>query len=124
IASTLTQFTLKVSKAKVSLSPDPLTVSATAGVAGQGQVTAKVEGLDAGVPPESIFLQWKCTGKYGDLFRVGGNGVNDFETVMTSPTHNYIPTGVEDDPADPDVITVTAFYRNATTNERIEMGSA
>ena len=124
ISSQLTQFTLKISKAKVSLSPDPLKVSPTAGVAGQGQVTAKVEGLDAGVPPESIFLHWTCTGKYGDLFRVGGDGVNDFEAVMTQASHNYIPTGIEDDPADPDVITVTAFYRNATTNERIEMGSA
>ncbi len=120
----LTQFTMNISKAKVSLSPSPLTVSATAGVAGQGQVTAKVESLDANVPPESVFLKWTCTGKYGDLFRVGGEGVNNFETQLTAPSHNYIPTGVDADPADPDTITVTAFYLNINTSQRIEMGSA
>ena len=120
----LTQFTMNVSRALISLSPDPLKVSATAGIDGQGMVTAKVEALDAGVPAESVFLQWKCTGKYGDLFRVGGEGVNNFESLLSTPTHNYIPTGVDADPASPDTITVKAFYRNPVSNDRIEMGSA
>jgi hypothetical protein len=124
ISSQLTQFTLKISKAKVSLSPSPLVVSPVAGTAGKGSVTAKVEGLDGGVTAENVWLQWKCTAKYGDLFRVGGDGVNDFETLLTSPTHDYIPSGVEDDPAVPDTVTVTAFYRNPTTNAKVEMGSA
>jgi hypothetical protein len=79
-SSKLTQFTLKISKAKVSLSPSPLVVSPVAGTAGKGSVTAKVEGLDGGVTADNVWLQWKCTAKYGDLFRVGGDGVNDFET--------------------------------------------
>ena len=124
ISSKLTQFTLKVSKARVSLSPTPLEVSPVAGTAGKGSVTAKVEGLDGGVTAENVWLQWKCSAKYGDLFRVGGEGVNAFETLLTSPTHDYIPTGVEDDPADPDTISVTAFYRNPETNAKVEMGSA
>ena len=115
----LTQLTMNVSKAKVSLSPDPLVVVANSGIDGKGSVTAKVEGLDASVPAESVFLHWKCTGKYGNLIRLGGNGVNDFESVLGEPTHDYIPTGVDANPADPDTITVTAFYRN-----HIEMGSA
>ncbi len=120
----LTQFSMNVSKALVSLSPDPLTVSPIAGVDGKGSVTAKVEGLDANVPADSVFLHWTCTHKYGDLFRVGGNGVNDFISLLSTPTHDYIPTGVDADPADPDSITVTAFYRNPVSNARIEMGSA
>ena len=120
----LAEFAMNISKAQVTLSPKPLQVVATGGAEGKGTVTAKVEGLDGNVPAGSVFLSWTCTAKYGNLYRVGGAGVDTFESLLTDPSHDYIPTGVADDPANPDVVTVTAFYRNATTNQRIEMGSA
>lgn len=119
----MTEFTLNISKAKTSLSPNPFQVAATSG---QFPITVKVDGLDAAVPPSSVFVQWSCRGKYGTLYQVGGIGTNTFESALTIPTHNYVPSGIEGDPADPDTITATAYYRNPATNShgRIEMGKA
>ena len=119
-SSRLDEFTLNVSTAKISLTPDPLLVD---GVAVSAAVTAKVEGLDAALTADNVFLQWKCSAKYGDLYKRGGNETNEFESLLANPAHDYIPNGTKDDPAVPDTIEVTAFYRNTTTNKRIEMGS-
>ena len=120
-SSKLIEFTTEVSAGKISLSPDPLLID---GVAVTTAITAKVEGLDAGLAPENVFIHWKCSGKYGDLYQRGGNGLNDFQTLLTSPAQNYIGNGTKDDPAAPDTIEATAFYRSPTTNKRVEIGSA
>lgn len=117
----LTEFTLTISKAQVSLTPKPFEVAATSGLFA---ITAKVEGLEASVPASSVFVEWKCSGKYGTLYQVGGSGSDSFTSPLTAPSHNYAPSGVEDDPADPETIAVVAFYRNPTTNKRVEMGKA
>ena len=119
-SSRLDEFTLNVSKATISLTPDPVTVD---GVAVQFAVTAQVEGLDAALTADNVWLHWKCSGRYGALYKRGGDGSNDFESLLTNAAHDYIPAGVDDDPDLPDTIEVTAFYRNSTTNQRIEMGS-
>ncbi len=119
-SSRVDEFTLNVSGAKISLSPDPVLVD---GVAVSAAVTAKVEGLDAGLTAENVFLEWKCSAKYGDLYRRGGEGMNAFESPLGNPAHDYIPNGEKDDPAAPDIIEVTAFYRNTTTAARIKMGT-
>ncbi len=117
----VTEFSTEVSAGKISLSPDPLLID---GVAVTTAITAKVEGLDAGLAPENVFIHWKCSGKYGDLYQRGGNGLNDFQTLLTNPAQDYISNGTKDDPATPDTIDVTAFYRSPTTNQRVEIGSA
>ena len=120
-SSILDEFTTQVSKAKISLSPDPLLMD---GVAVIAAVTAKVEGLDANLTPENVFVDWKCSGLYGDLHERGGTGVNSYQTLLTHPAQDYVPNGKQDDPAVPDTIEVTAFYRSPTTNKRVEIGSA
>lgn len=117
----LTEFSVNTSKATVALTPKPFRVVATAGIKA---ITVRVTGLDAAVPASSVFVRWTCSGKYGSLYQVTGSGVDDFESPLSSPTQNYIPTGIADDPNDPEVITATAFYRNPATNGRIEMGRA
>ncbi len=120
------EFLINVSKATISLSPSPVVVSYLAGTAGKGEVSAKVEGLDGGVTPENVFLQWSCSGRYGNLFKrggVAGNDTNSFESTLTNPTHDYLPSQLSDDRAAPETIKITAFYRNVTTNQRVEMGS-
>jgi hypothetical protein len=120
-SSLVDEFTTSVSKAKISLAPDPLLMD---GVAVIAAVTATIEGLDAGLTPDNVFVDWKCSGKYGDLHERGGAGVNVFQTLLTSPAQDYVPNGKEEDPAAPDTIEATAFYRSPTTNKRVEIGSA
>jgi hypothetical protein len=118
------EFTTNVSRAKIALTPSPAMADPLAGAAGKASVTAAVTGLDGMVPADSVFLEWVCSGKYGNLVQANGNGINSFESTLSSATQDYFPTGVQDDPSTPDTIEVTAFYRNATTNQRVEMGSA
>lgn len=122
-SANLDEFTLNVSKATITLTPDPVAVSYLAGTAGKGAVTAQVEGLSGAFTPANVFLQWECSGRYGNLFRRGGEGTNEFESPLSNPTHDYFPSQESDDPDTPDTIKVTAFYRNVTTNARVEMGS-
>ncbi len=120
----LAVFTLDAAGAKVGLTPAKPEVVSTAGTAGTAAITAAVQGLDAGLEPGNVFLAWHCTGRYGNLFERAGAGVDDFESTLTEATHDYIPTGVDDDPAAPDTVTVTAYYRNPTTNQRVQLGLA
>ena len=120
-SSLVDEFATNVSKARVTLTPDPLLID---GVAVIAAVTAKIEDLDAGLAPENVFLTWKCSGQYGDLKERGGAGLNIFQTLLTSPAQDYLPNGTKDDPDLPDSIEVTAFYRSPTTNARVEVGTA
>lgn len=123
-SSTMVQQDLDVTGAKLTLSPNPAKADPTAGAAGKAAITAALEGLDASLPGADIFLHWTCTARYGNLFQVGGSGVDEFDSSLTSPTHDYIPSGVEDDPAQPDVITVVASYRNPQNAKTIEIAKA
>lgn len=120
----LVEFTLDASAARVRLDPSPVVVDATAGALGKGAITATLEGLDAGLSPDNVFLQWRCTHRYGSLFKRGGDGTDDFESLLSNPTHDYIADGTADDPAQPDSVSVTAYYRDPTSNARVELGSA
>lgn len=123
-SSRLVEFRLDVSSAKVRLSPDPVTVDPLAGANGKGAITATLEGLDANLAPENVFLSWHCTGRYGNLLKRGADGTNDFESTLDNPTHDYFPDGSEDNPDLPDTVTVTAYYRNPTTNARVQLSLA
>jgi hypothetical protein len=116
-------FDINVTKARIALTPDPLVAVALAGEAGKAAVTATVQDLDGLFNTGNVFLQWKCTGRNGNLFRRGGEGTNDFESPLGNATHDYFPAGAATPTQDADTITVSAFYRDTATNKRIEMGS-
>lgn len=123
-SASLAVFTLDAAGAKVNLTPAKPEVVSTAGTAGTAAITAAIQGLDAGLEPANVFLSWHCTGRYGNLYERAGAGVDDFESLLTEATHDYIPTGIDDDPAAPDTVTVTAYYRNPRTNQRVQLGLA
>jgi len=120
----LVEFDLEATGAKLTLSPNPAEADPLAGAAGKAAITAKLEGLDANLAPDDVFLHWTCTARYGDLFKRGADGTDDFETTLSNATHDYLPSGVEDDPSTPDTVTVVASYRNPTTAERTVIATA
>ncbi len=122
-ASRVETVDINLTKARVALTPKPLVAVALAGETGKVAVTATVTDLDGLFNVNNVFLNWTCTGKNGDLFRRGGVGTNAFESPLSNPTHDYFPSGSAEISDNADSITVTAFYRNASTNQRIEMGS-
>lgn len=115
---------VEATRAKLTLTPNPLEVALND--SNPAPVTAKLEGLDAGIPAADVFVEWSCTGRWGYLIRVGGNNeVNEFTAPLSAPAHNYFRSGGgQTDPNTPDVITAVAVYRNPTTAAREEIGRA
>ncbi len=114
----------EATRAKLTLTPNPL--EAALDDSNPAPVTARLEGLDASIPAQDVFVDWTCTGRWGYLIRVGGSSeVNTFTAPLSAPSHNYFRSGGgQTDPANPDVITATAYYRNPTTNKKEEIGRA
>lgn len=100
-------------KIKVVLKPNPLEVETT-GVT--YPVTAEIVDNDDdeyGNEKGSISFDWDCTGLYGSLYsRVDAelSKPNHFTTSTVNATANYLPSGKDADAADPETITVQAYF--------------
>jgi hypothetical protein len=120
----LAEFDLEATSARLKLTPNAAEADPLAGAAGKAAITATLEGLGAGLSSNDVFLKWSCTKRYGSLYQRGGSGIDDFESTLASPVHDYIPSGVEDDPALPDVVSVEAWYRNPTSAQQTRIAVA
>ena len=100
-------------KIKVVLKPNPLEVETT-GVT--YPVTVEIVDNDDdeyGNEKGSISFDWDCTGLYGSLYsRVDAELAkpNHFTTSTVNATANYLPSGKDADAANPETITVQAFF--------------
>lgn len=114
---------LEATRARLRLHPDPLVIAEDPGA--RATITASLEGLDASIPAQDVFIAWRCTGRYGYLIKVGGNNdVNEFESTLAQPAHHYFRSGPLPPDGEGDTISATAFYRNPATNQRVEIGWA
>lgn len=103
---------VKVTPPKVRLRPDPLEIDPSVP---SYAITAEIVDNDNeyGVEKGSITFDWTCTGLYGSLYSVADSGLaqpNRFTTSKNNATPNYLPSGVDVDPAQPETITATAYF--------------
>lgn len=112
-SSRMVSWSVVATKAKVVLKPDPLEVPADAATY---PITAEIVDNDNdeyGNEKGSISFDWTCTGQYGTLYSPVDAGLanpNTFTTSATNAKPNYLPNGVKFDPANPDKVTVRAYF--------------
>ena len=109
----MVSWSIVATKAKVVLKPNPLEVPADAATY---QITAEIADNDNdeyGNEKGSISFDWTCTGLYGTLYSPVDGGLanpNTFTTSTVNAKPNYLPNGVKFDPANPDKVTVSAYF--------------
>ena len=119
-SSRLETLFVEATRAKLKLSPDPLVVPDDDGA--KAVITASLEGLDASIPAQDVYIEWSCSGRNGYLIKVGGNNdVNNFVSTLLQASHNYFRSGSAD-PGVTDTIKATAYYLSPTTSTKVEIG--
>lgn len=110
--------------AKVRLTPNPLEVAS--GTAVKATITASiVDNVDDEYGKEKgpITFDWECSGRYGDLYSTSSTGSpNKFTSSKDTPSADYFTNGTEPNPANPETITVTAYF-GGVNQSRQKIGS-
>ena len=109
----MVSWSIAATKAKVVLRPDPLELDAATVTYPIKAEIVDNDNDDYGREKGSINFDWDCTGLYGSLYSPIDTNLanpNHFTTSTVNATVNYLPSGAKPDPANPDTVTVKAYF--------------